>query len=109
MILNQGWKSKFTCSALLLTATCIHAGTMGPLSTNKYNNLEVSAAGGVNWYNVPNTHLVISPYETDSNRVNHVATDGAWKVGVGYYLFENLLQQQHYLNHLLFEVNVYQT
>ncbi|MGC1181953.1 outer membrane protein [Legionella sp.] len=108
MILKQGKKGRLTWSALLLTATCTQAGTMGP-STNTYNKFEVSAAGGVNWYNVPNTHVVISPFETDSNHVNLTSTDGAWKAGVGYSLFENLLQEQRYFNHLLLELNIYQT
>ena len=58
---------------------------------------------------MPNTHLVVSPYESDTNQINKISTNGAWKVGVGYYLFENTLQHQHYLNHLLVEANVYQT
>jgi hypothetical protein len=74
-----------------------------------YKHFEISAAGGVDWYHVPNTHLVVSPYESDTNQINKISTNGAWKVGVGYYLFENTLQHQHYLNHLLVEANVYQT
>ncbi|WP_058513497.1 outer membrane protein [Legionella santicrucis] len=112
MILHQGKKETgLIWPALLLTATCAHAGTMGEIAppTNYYKNLQISAAGGVNWYNVPNTDLVISSFETDRIQVNHISTDGAWKIGVGYYLLEDTLSQRPYLNHLLFEVNVYQT
>jgi opacity protein-like surface antigen len=112
MILPQGSTVGLTCSALLLAASCAQAGTMGgslTSPTNFYKNFELSAAGGVNWYNTPNTYLVITPLETDTNYVNQISTNDAWKVGVGYYLFEDTLNQQAYLNRLLFEVNVYQT
>lgn len=87
------------------------AGTMGDISAPNawYKHVEVSAAGGVNWFNTKNTSLEISPYEVDSDvAVNQVSNNGTWKVGVGYYLFEDMLAERAYLNHLLFEVNVYQ-
>lgn len=111
MILQGSKRIRVTWSALILTATCAHAGNMGgsaaPLTN--YNNIQFSAAGGANWYNVSNTSLVISPFETDSTRVNSISTNGAWKAGVGYYLLEDTLSQRAYLNHLLLEANVYQT
>lgn len=96
-------------SASLFTHNVI-SGTMGDhLTPSMGKKFEISAAGGADWYNVPDTHLVISPFETDSNNIHQITTNGTWKVGVGYYFFEDRLQQQRYLNHLLFEVNVYQT
>ena len=76
-------------------------------ASNFYKNFEVSAAGGPNWFNTHNTHLIISPYETDSNnQITNISNNGAWKVGVGYY-FDNQWSQYPFLNSVLFEVNVY--
>lgn len=112
MLLRQGRRQSFTCLTLLFCGACAHAGTMGnqlssPLSF--YKNLQVSAAGGASWYTVPDTYIVVTHFETDTNQIEHIATNGAWKVGIGYPLFEDQLKQQPYLNGLLFEVNVYQT
>lgn len=73
------------------------------------HKFEVSAAGGPNWYSIPNTHVVISPSETDSDHINQIANNVAWKLGIGYFLFEDYLQQRNYLNQLLLEMNVYKT
>ncbi len=95
-------------SAVLFTPNAL-AGTMGNHFTPLEKKFEISAAGGADWYSVPDTSLIISPFETDSNNVAQITTNGAWKVGMGYYFFEDQLKQRDYLNHLLFEVNVYQT
>ncbi len=115
MITLQGRSSSWLVafSTLLLYATCAHAGSIKKSDTtqtaNFYKNFELSVSGGVNFYSTTNTSLVISTVETDSNEINNTATDGAWKLGVGYYLFEKKLQNRKYFNHLLFEMNVYQT
>jgi hypothetical protein len=80
---------------------------VSPPPTNFYKNLEVSVGGGLNWLNTRDTHLIISPFETDSIQISTVANHGAWRVGLGYYLFEDQLAPHAFLNHLLFEVNVY--
>lgn len=77
--------------------------------SSMFSDFEISAAGGVNWLNTDNTHLVVSPFETDSDRVDSTTTDGAWKAGIGYYLFEQKLHQRKFINHLLLELNVYGT
>lgn len=73
-----------------------------------YKNLEVSAAGGLNWLNTNNKTLTISPFETDQVIVNEVSNQAAWKVGVGYYFFEDLPFFRNFLQNLLVEANVYQ-
>lgn len=110
-MISQGRKRiTLTWSTLLLLANCAYAGSMGEATSSiHHKNLQVSLAGGANWYNVQNTSLVISPFETDSARVNSISTGGAWKAGVGYYLFEETLANRPYLHHLLLEANVYQT
>ncbi|MFI4919154.1 MAG: outer membrane protein [Legionellales bacterium] len=99
---------------LLLTTVCAQAGVMGDLASSAayYKNFEISAAGGVAWYQVADADLVISPFETDRNTVNHISMNGAWKAGLGYYLFKDrgfTSEVQQYLNHFLLEVNAYQT
>lgn len=94
--------------AILFATTYAQAGTLGKLQ-NYSNHIEVSGAGGADWYQVPNTDVVISSVETDRDRINQISTHGAWKIGGGYYLFENTLKQREYFNHLLAELNVYQT
>jgi opacity protein-like surface antigen len=72
-------------------------------------HLQLSLAGGIDWYHSSNTNIIISPFETDSLHVNHTSTNGAWKIGLGYYLFDDQLSCQNYFNHLLLELNLYQT
>ncbi len=80
---------------------------MGGNLSEPNKNLEFSLAGGFNWYNVPNTYLVISPFETDSVQVRKSSNEGIGKIGLGYYLFDERLQERNYINHLLVEVNYY--
>jgi opacity protein-like surface antigen len=63
-----------------------------------WHNVEISGAGGANWINSDDTHLDVTAYERDSLHVSSTTVDGAWKAGIGYYLFRN---------HLLMELNVY--
>lgn len=84
----------FTFSLL----TILSAGSVYAADHPVLKNVEFSGAGGINWINTENTHLVISPVETDSNRITHTPSNGTWKLGVGYSLF---------LDHLLVELNVY--
>ena len=73
-----------------------------------YQNIEGSIEIGPNWLNTNNRTVVISQNETDNVNVNRINNNVTWKAGVGYYLFDDYLKQRTYLNHLLFEVNVYQ-
>ncbi|MFN7097594.1 MAG: hypothetical protein ACK4PR_08560, partial [Gammaproteobacteria bacterium] len=73
-----------------------------------YKNIEFSAEVGPNWLQTNNTTDTISRYETDNVLVNNINNQIAWKVGAGYYLFDNALSSRKYFNHLLFEINVYQ-
>lgn len=108
MITLQG--RKVVSTFLLVAAMGAHAGSMGNTLSPYYKNIEISGAGGVNWYNVSNdAKVVVSPFETDSLLLNDQSVDGAWKIGLGYFLFEDQLSQRKYFNHLLFEVNVGQT
>lgn len=106
MISQQGMKNTSISFFLLLAATSAQAGTMGTVVSPK-NNFEISAAGGPNWFNRHHTHLVISPFETDSNRTSAISNSGAWKIGLGYSLFDEQLASRPYFNHLLLEMNVY--
>lgn len=67
---------------------------------------EISAAGGIAWYQKHDTHLMISSFETDNIKVSQSTTHGAWKVGLGYPLLEDTLP---YFNRLLLNLNIYQT
>jgi opacity protein-like surface antigen len=89
------------------TTMLAHAGSMGTPEP-WYTHLEISASGGPNWFKTKDTNLVISPFETDSNLVDSLSNKGTWKVGIGYYFFDNELNTRSYLNHLLLELNVYQ-
>jgi opacity protein-like surface antigen len=77
--------------------------------TNSLNNFELSAAVGPNWAQTSSTHLVVSPYETDSVLVNNISNYAFWKIGVGYHFFTEKLQQRSFFNDLLVELNLYQS
>ena len=97
----------FSISFILSYSTM--AGTMGDVASKPwYENLEISAEGGPNWLNSANTTETISPYEIDNVLVHNISNNGTWKVGIGYYMPDEFLSQRAYLNHFLFEVNVYQ-
>ncbi|MDR3477857.1 MAG: outer membrane beta-barrel protein [Gammaproteobacteria bacterium] len=72
-------------------------------------NVEISAAVGPSWANTSSTHLVVSPYETDSVLKSSVSNHPLWKLGVGYHFFVEQLQQRRFLNDLLVELNLYQS
>jgi opacity protein-like surface antigen len=76
-------------------------------SLDFFKNAEVSIAGGINWTDANNSSLNISPFETDRAKVNHVSHNGLWKLGLGYSLFKEPLQQRQLFNALLLELNVY--
>lgn len=107
-IMHKRKKTSRIGSLLFFIATCTQAGTMG-FSTGPRDNLELSIEGGVNWYHVPDAHLVISAYETDIDKINSAQAKAAWKIGAGYHFFDDFLQDWHYLNRLLVELNFYQT
>lgn len=73
------------------------------------DNLEISASLGSNRLRTHNTHLVISPFETDDNLVSSVGSKTAWKLGVGYYLWDQVPVQAAFLSRVLLELNVYHT
>lgn len=95
--------------SILSTLTLIVLGSTPAFASNHWKNIEISGAGGVSWLNTEDTHLKISAYETDKNTVNSTSVDGAWKFGLGYYLFDEALKHRSYFNHMLLELNVYQT
>jgi opacity protein-like surface antigen len=96
-------KKYFKCLPLLLFSQVAFASA--PLGS--FEDVEVSVAVGPNWAHASSTQLVVSPYETDSVIVNKVSHHAAWKVGVGYDLFKNALQQRYFFKDLLVELNFY--
>lgn len=110
MVSHQG-RCRWIGLVLLLVVLSAQAETMKDISasTDYIKNMELSAAGGVDWYTISDTHLIISPFETDKNKVDDPSAKGTWKIGVGYYLFDECLRRRDYLNHLLLELNLYQT
>jgi len=88
-------KNKLCAFALLLLANYAAAGT-----------IELSAAGGIDWYNKNDTSLVISSIETDADKVSQSSLGASWKIGLGYSIMEDLIP---YFHGLLFNFNVYQT
>lgn len=76
-------------------------------ASTSLRNIEISVAAGPNWSHADNTSLVVSPYETDSIRVNHVSNSALWKIGAGYHFFAEQLAQKEFFNDLLLELNVY--
>lgn len=73
------------------------------------NNKVLSISSGWNWMQVDNTDIIISPFETDSVKVNSVNNQAAWNIGLGQYLLENALQHRHFLTSLFLELNAYYT
>lgn len=59
-------------------------------------NIEIAGALGANWTHANNTKLVISPYEKDSVRVKHTPTSLFGRIGIGYYVFYDLLLELNY-------------
>lgn len=110
MVSHQG-RCRWIGLIFLLAALSAQAETMKDISAcqNYIKNIEFSAAGGLDWYTISDTHLIISPFETDKNEVDDHSARGMWKIGVGYYFFDECLRQRDYLNHLLLELNLYQT
>lgn len=110
MVSHQG-RCRWIALILLLVVLPAQAETMKDISAspNYIKNIQLSAAGGVDWYTISHTHLIISPFETDKIEVDDPSAKGTWKIGVGYYLFEESLRQRDYFNHLLLELNLYQT
>lgn len=110
MVSHQG-RCRWIGLVSLLVVLSAQAETMKDISAspNCIKNIELSAAGGVDWYTISNTHLIISSFETDKNKVDDPSAKGTWKIGVGYYLFDECLRWRDYLNHLLLELNLYHT
>jgi opacity protein-like surface antigen len=73
------------------------------------SHIELSGAAGPNWTHSDSTHLIVSPYETDSILENGVSNSSLWKLGVGYHLFENKLRKNQFLTDLLISLNFYQS
>lgn len=79
------------------------------LLSTSHAAVEVTVAGGPNWLNTNDTEVVISSFETDEVLVNQIANSPLWKVGVGYPIFENNPEKNHFLKRLLLELNLYHT
>lgn len=101
-------KIKLALSVSLLCLSCTAFASTSWMP-DSFQNLEVSAAVGPNWARTSSTHLVVSPYETDSVLVSSVTNHPLWKIGVGYRFFADQLQQKSFLNDLLVELNLYQS
>lgn len=83
----------------ILTLISVLLATQGHArEVSLWDNVTLSGAGGWNWVDTDDTHLDISVYERDTNRVDSTSVDGIWKAGIGYHL-----------NHVLVELNVYGT
>ncbi len=91
--------------SLFFLASGAMAGTL--FTQESLKGSEFSVAIGPNWSSVQNTHLIVSPYETDSLRVNNVSSEALWNVGIGYHLFEDQLKERDYFNDLLLQFNFY--
>ena len=94
-----------TKRVLWMSALCLVIST--DVLSSSLPDVEFSAAGGFNWVNSNNNNLYVSSYETDSNKVTHVSNNAFWKVGVGYYVLNDYLQDRSFLNSLLTELNFY--
>lgn len=68
---------------------------------------ELSIAGGANGASANNTHLVVSPYETDAVTIASVSSSPLWKIGAGYHFFEDQLKHRTFLNDVYAELNLY--
>ena len=90
---------------LLSTIPCVSQASM---SLPDLSHPQLTVAGGFLQSNTNDTHLVISPYETDSLKV-HGGSNSAvlWQLGVGYSLFAEQLRQRTFFNNLLVEFNIY--
>lgn len=108
MTVLQGRRHTLFSLALVFLVNCANAGTLQNWisSTKTFKHPEVSVAGGVDWYNTHNTHITVSPFETDSDKVRQSAAQGSWKVGLGYSLFDDTWP---HLKRLLLNLNLYQT
>ncbi len=103
MSLHQGRKYKRFCLILLLF---VNTANTANIKDWDFKDIEISGAGGGGWYQRQDASLIISPYETDSDKTLQSSFQGAWKIGLDYSFFEKTLP---YLNRLLLGLNVYQT
>ncbi len=110
MTIRNGSAHWLLTAALLITAFCAKAETIQEITASNYlkKHAEFSASGGFSDYRTSNTNLVVSPFETDSIRVNSRSVNGAWKLGIGIYFFEDQLSSS-FFKPLLLELNLYQT
>lgn len=77
------------------------------LSSLDYHQIEFSVAGGGNGVSGQNTHLVVSPYETDRLKITSVSSSPLWKVGAGYHFFANPQGANVDFHDLYVELNIY--
>jgi len=103
MSLHQRRKYRRFCLILLLFAK---AANTASIKHWDFKDIEISGAGGGDWYQRQDTSLIVSPFETDSDKTLHSSFQSSWKIGLGYSFFENAFP---YLNRLLLGLNVYQT
>lgn len=101
---------KYTFSCFLLPLLLLfYSSILTAFPQNDFfKRLSFSIAAGPSWTQVKDTHLVISPYETDSLKSSHASANTTWKVGAGYQLCISQ-KQRSFLNTLLIELNFYHT
>jgi opacity protein-like surface antigen len=103
MPLLQRRKHKSLCLILFLFFKAANAASFEHWDVK---NIEISGAGGGDWYQKRDASLIISPFETDSVKTLQSSFQGSWKIGLDYSFFEKTLPC---LNRLLIGLNVYQT
>jgi opacity protein-like surface antigen len=103
MSLLQRRKHKWFCLTLLLF---VNAANAANIKHWDFKDMEISGAGGGDWYQRRDASLIVSPFETDSIKTLQSSFQGSWKIGLNYSFCEKTLP---YLNKLLLGLNVYQT
>lgn len=103
MSLHQRRKHKQFCLILLLFVNAANTASIKPWD---FKGIEISGAGGGDWYQRRDASLIISPFETDSDKTLQSSFQSSWKIGLNYSFFEKTLP---HLNRLLLGLNVYQT
>jgi opacity protein-like surface antigen len=96
---------------LFILPFCAHAqayykNLSSPLP-NYLRNAEVSFGVGPTFYRVNKGHIQVSQYERDTSDPTHIATTAVYRLGFGYYIFQNWFTPDSFFNSLLAELNLY--
>lgn len=67
------------------------------------SHFQTSFSVGPAWYQVKNANIIVSSYETDKNITQITASTPQYRLGVGYYIPNNL----RFISNVLFELNWY--